>query len=261
MEWQNIIVYLFFSFCAINLSAQTQKSDKKAPTEALGLRYIIQSGTIVYNENHEPHELVSNLGFNIVDQIGDTTFIRISSITHEPDTLKKQKGIINSTNTGNDELYYFLIGPKKFIKYHFRDWDVSPLTIPIKIRPKLSATSSNPTAYPLQFIGDVAIGPYLGYEWGSKTYARQSFQTVSQTVALFAAPTYIRLDPTNSSNDDTNTVFGFSFGAAYLFNLNDFQIGFTTGIDIVGGDASETWVYQKKPWVSFAIGFDINPEN
>ena len=260
MNWRKLYKTFLCTFVIANLSAQTQESAGDFPSQAFGLKYSFDSGAVVYDQDNKAHKLVSTLRFNIVDQIGDTTFIMIKPVTKETGSLTTQAGIINTTNTNNNELYYFLTGPKQFIRYRYSDWDVSPLTIPIKIRPKIEGTSLNPDGSPIQFIGDVAIGPYIGFEWGNKTYANQAYQNISQTIALFAAPTYVRLDPTNSSNDDSNTIFGFSFGAAYLFNLSNFQIGLTGGVDLVGGDAATTWDYQKKPWISFAIGFDINTE-
>lgn len=149
--------------------------------------------------------------------------------------------------------YYFLIS-EGTDKLRFTDFDASPLVIPLKIRPALDSN-------PLQFLGDVSIGPYLGYQRGTKSFNASSSGTqTSLTFCVFGSPTMINLNPSNqmNSSDNSSSVIGISAGAGILLDVNNLQFGIVGGWDWISGTSSETWVYQGKPWYSFSCAFNLS---
>lgn len=193
-----------------------------------GVHYIIDD-TLVNFKDETPFELIKS--------IGDTLLIRF----YQGDSTD---GVIRP-----DSKLFFGDGYDARIK--FTDWDIRPLTIPIKLRPKILTN-------PLQFQADVAIGPYFGYQFGSMRYAEQGVRTTSGTVALFCTPSLIDLDETNNDSSATDNVLGITMGGGFLLNVNDNQFGIVGGWDYIGGNPSLTWLYQGRFWTSVSMGFKIN---
>lgn len=179
--------------------------------------------------------------FDISSRVGDTVFI-------SRDTPATPKEIATLFTTGIDKWY---VGPGAHARVKFRDWDISPLTIPIKLRPKL-------ITQPLQFQPDVAIGPYFGYQFGSKVLINDEMRSVSNTISIFCTPSLIDLDDQAAQSGVTDNVPGLSLGTGFLFDLNSNQFGLVCGWDFIGGVASESWPYQGKTWVSISMAFDLN---
>ncbi|MBK9256733.1 MAG: hypothetical protein IPM42_14700 [Saprospiraceae bacterium] len=180
---------------------------------------------------------------------GDTIFIELSRFGEvdipENELLKRVEK--------KNEWMYFLIS-EGTDKLKFTDFDLSPLVIPLKIRP---AVNNNP----LQFLGDVSIGPYFGYQRGSKSYNLSSEVTqTSITFCTFGSPTLVNINPSNQSDNSTNSnsVLGISAGVGILLDINNFQFGLVGGWDWISGTASETWTYQGKPWASFSFAYNLS---
>ncbi|MCB0647292.1 MAG: hypothetical protein KDC49_11550 [Saprospiraceae bacterium] len=193
-----------------------------------GIHYIIDDSLINF-KNDTPFELIQT--------IGDTLLIRF----YQSDS---SDGVIKP-----DCKLFFGDGYDARIK--FTDWDIRPLTIPIKLRPKILTN-------PLQFQADVAIGPYFGYQFGSMRYAEQGVKTTSGTAALFCTPSLIDLDENNNDSNATDNVLGITLGGGFLLNVNENQFGIVCGWDYVGGNPSLSWLYQGRFWTSISMGFKIN---
>ena len=188
---------------------------------------------------------------NFFQEEGDSIFVYLAD--HEKDIRQDSSLRMIKEETLRGQYPYLLTGQGRVAHLKFKDYDTQLLTIPIKIRPRLDDA-------PLQFIGDVALGSYFGYQFGRVAISDNSTETFSQTVALFAAPGMVKIDPTVADTDSSNLTLGFSLGCGYLVNFNNYQIGLVGGIDYVSGDVSSSWIYQGKSWFSFTIGFDFNDE-
>lgn len=193
-----------------------------------GVHYIIDD-TLVNFKNETSFELIQT--------IGDTLLIRF----YQGDSTD---GVIRPDN----KLFF---GDGYDARIKFTDWDIRPLTIPIKLRPKILTN-------PLQFQADVAIGPYFGYQFGSMRYAEQGVKTTSGTAALFCTPSLIDLDENSNDSNATDNVLGITLGGGFLLNVNENQFGIVCGWDYVGGNPSLTWLYQGRFWTSVSMGFKIN---
>ncbi len=124
------------------------------------------------------------------------------------------------------------------------------LTLPFKFRSKVNDTPRSMTT-------DVTLGPYIG--------ARMRLLKKSDfflTVPLTAGLTFINVNdsntnPNNPQSNDNAIVPGFTLGSGLVFQLNKYEIGFIGGWDWGTGKAGSEWIYDAKPWISFAIGYSF----
>lgn len=219
--------FLFLSGGLNGQSGNVQFFDEKYSL-LKGVHYIIDD-TLMH--------LTQERSFEILKTVGDTLVIRFELNDSTDDVIKP------------DSKLFFGDGYDARVK--FTDWDIRPLTIPIKLRPKILTS-------PLQFEADVAIGPYFGYEFGSMRYAEQGVRTASGTAALFCTPSLIDLDENNNDSKATDNVLGITLGGGFLLNVNENQFGIVCGWDYVGGNPSLSWSYQGRFWTSVSMGFKIN---
>lgn len=223
-------------------SAFAQSNKIKLNKSAFSPRYILPKGETLY-VNGKPIVVDEQLNMLVVEQVGDSLNVII---------LDEADNDITALD-GSDHTTSLYVGTGAHLHIKYRDWDTSPLVIPIKIRPSTAGA-------PLEFVGEFTLGSYIGYQLGSRSLLDDNKSNYSQTFSLFAAPTMIRINPEVADTDKSNLILGFSTGLGYIVNLNAFQIGLVGGVDYISGDASKTWIYQGKSWFSFTIGFDFNDE-
>ncbi len=277
-------------FCFTVIFAQTvvdkeAKNDKETPTQKqavdgtknqfFGLWYYLPRGECVYDSSGGDEKIIySRLRFRMINETNNSIRLCIRTIYSDPDNLlyakdslgkilrnkknPKYDKYVNMTNTDKD--YYLFKDANHAYTYHYKALTSGILILPIKIRFAVDS-------FPVQASPDVSVGPYFGYQWGTKAFASRKEQTLSHTLALFAAPGIISLNSSNSrdSSQKNSTNFGISFGGGYLFELNNFQIGFFAGYDFIFGEPSKSWIYQpfennKAPWISIAIGFNFRKD-
>ncbi len=234
------LLMIILSFVCLN-SANSQSKVIKINKSAFAPRYILPKGETLYIDG-KPIIIKEPLDMKIVDEVGDSIRVIVQN--------KKANGILQFDGSTTTSLY---VGEGAFLHVKYRDWDTSPLAIPIKIRPSAEDV-------PMQFVGEFTLGPYIGYQTGSKSLMDSDNYNYSQTISAFAAPTMVKINPDVAQTEMSNLVLGFSLGLGYIVSLNDFQIGLVSGLDYISGDASKTWIYQGKPWFSFTVGFDFNDE-
>lgn len=230
--------FLVFLFPILGIS---QKENIRLAKGAFAPNYSLPKGEILYVDG-KPIVTKQKLDIYILDIAGDS--INVSLQDGKEDGKEFYK-------SGDQMTLYTGQGNNLHVKY--TDWDTSPLSIPIKIRPSIDDT-------PLEFVGEFTLGSYIGYQIGSKSFSDAESFHYSQTFSGFAAPTMVKINPEVANTDMSNLILGFSVGIGYIANLNDFQIGVVGGVDYISGDASQTWIYQGQPWFSFTIGFDFNDE-
>lgn len=245
MKVRTIFLVSFYILAGI-IYCNAQNTTTSTKPDLLDERYLLSKGSYLH-KGDSTLRLNQSKSIMIYKVAGDTIYIGLiekpsAQITNSLFSLvPQQEKMYMLTSEGMD-------------KVRFTDWDVSPLVIPIKIRPK---TADNP----LQFISDVSIGPYFGYQRGSQRYSSNNEVTEhSTTFALFATPSLVRLDPSTvpSSSSNTGSVLGFSVGGGILFNIDQYQLGLVAGLDWISGTASTSWIYQGKPWYSFSFAFNLS---
>lgn len=240
----------YFGLLLILLSSQKVicQSDAASKSQFFDQKFKIIKNSLVHNDT-ATYRLAKDMPIRITKSTNDTLFIQLSQ-SGEVDV--PSNNLLNKVEKPSENLYILISEGSD--KLRFTDFDISPLVIPLKIRPALDNN-------PLQFLGDVAIGPYLGYQRGTKSLntVSQSTQT-ALTFCVFGSPTMINLNPSNQSNDTPNSssVLGISLGAGILLDVNNLQFGLVSGWDWISGTASETWVYQGKSWLSFSFAFNLS---
>lgn len=235
--------------CSVNIISG-QDNPGALNTKAFAPKFYLLAGEELYIDTLRV-VTKEKLRVNLVQQDGDTIHIRVNP--HQDFTdINPDLSLVSASNSVKDDPYLF-IGNGAYAHLKYKDWDTNPLLIPIKIRP---STDDNP----LQFVGEVSLGTYIGYETGKLSINEAKTYNYSQTIGLFAAPGMIKIDPSVADTDMSNLTLGFSLGISYIINFNTFQMGLVGGVDYISGDVSKTWIYQGKPWFSFTIGFDFNDE-
>jgi hypothetical protein len=230
--------HLSFAFGQAGAVAQNQFFDQKFK--------IIKNSLVHYDT--AIFRIIKDAPIVITKTNGDSIFIQM---TQFGDAGVSDNSLMNRVDRAN-KVYYILIS-EGLDKLKFTDFDISPLVIPLKIRPALDNN-------PLQFLGDVAIGPYFGYQKGTKSYDSLKATQTATTFCVFGSPTMINVNPTNQNNNSQNTssVLGISAGAGILFDVNNLQFGLVSGWDWISGSASQSWIYQGKAWASFSFAYNLS---
>lgn len=152
---------------------------------------------------------------------------------------------------------------KKFVYFDSKP-QLQALTIPIKIRPKLSGyLDSFPSQAETGFNLDVAFGwkfNILNIYNGRKGIFGQATNTWSVTPGIF-----LGLGATSLSSANTrNPVITFdrsaptiSKGAYLMLGFNNINIGGAIGWDNATGIGGKEWLYQNKMWYGLIFGFDL----
>lgn len=244
-------LWLFCIVVSIVLSSKHDlycQSESASKTQFFDAKYTIIKNSLVHNDT-AMFKMVKNHPIRISKVDADTIFVMLQQLG---DSAVSENKILQKVEKKNEGLYLLISDGSDKLK--FTDFDLSPLVIPIKIRPVLNDN-------PLQFYGDVAIGPYFGYQRGTKSFNLTSQPTqTSTTFCVFGTPTMINLNAANQNDSATNTssVLGISVGGGILFDINNLQFGLVSGWDWISGSVSQTWIYQGKLWTSFSFAYNIS---
>lgn len=122
------------------------------------------------------------------------------------------------------------------------------LTLPFKIRPKADTRSFRLTT-------DVTVGAYVGVT--KQLSEKKSF---SITIPLAAGLTFVNLNNNNTSLDlamqDAEVVPGLTWSTGLVLQLDKYSLGFMIGKDYAS-EVGNQWMYHRKIWWSFGIGFSF----
>ncbi len=135
-----------------------------------------------------------------------------------------------------------------------RGLEASILNIPFKVRPKMDTLASIATA-------DLKnIGLFLGVSRTSKRYFYNGISKTHTFIAGgFVAPTLISLSKSNTDGelqaDLSQLGLSIGLGINYTYKSISFIL-IPMGFDIGLGQETKNWIYNKKYWFGFGIGFD-----
>lgn len=171
----------------------TQVNSVRLNKSAFAPKFMLPKGETLYI-NGNPVLVSEQLNMLVVEQVGDSLNVIIEN--------ENENSIAELDGSNHTTSLYVGDGAHLHIKY--RDWDTSPLIIPIKIRPVTDDT-------PLEFAGEFTIGSYLGYQLGARSILNNVNYNYSQTFSVFAAPTMIKINPEVADTDNSNVVLGFFY--------------------------------------------------
>ena len=144
-----------------------------------------------------------------------------------------------------DKTLYYSLNWRKKRNYNFSS---GVMTIPFKLRPKIDTTEFNLTT-------DITLGGYFGLTKRISATKRY-YITIPATLGL----SYINVNNNNTSNlpseNTIGVVPGITWSTGLVFQLEDFNIGFVLGKDYASS-VGDKWLYNKKIWYSFAIGYNF----
>lgn len=111
---------------------------------------------------------------------------------------------------------------------------------------------------------DVEENLNLGFTFG----LRQQLQGRKQQALNFLlgiSIARVRTDSISLKNNfpapQSSVSSALMFSAGTLFQHENFQVGFFTGIDNIMGALGRNWKFQGKPWIGFAIGVSLFSNN
>jgi hypothetical protein len=122
------------------------------------------------------------------------------------------------------------------------------MTIPFKLRPAQDSVNFNMTT-------DITLGAYIGIK---KRISRQGNNFIVLPVTLGLSYINVGNNETSNVNTENNSsvVPGWTWSTGIVFDLNGFNIGFVLGQDFASG-IGQDWLYNKKLWYSFSIGYSF----
>lgn len=187
------------------------------------------------------------------------------------DKLTSKKEVLDADKTkylsqeatyvsNDDNGIYFFIKAKDFtephvLKTYYRGRynllpNIGTLIVPVKIRPSFGDR-------PFDFTTDFTLGTSIGI----KTRVSKFRPNYLSLVGVFGITTV---------NIDNNTTNGFVSEATkqsaltpaigLVMEIEGFQIGLIAGKDFIGGNTGKSWIYNKRTWWSFGIGYEFVKE-
>lgn len=153
----------------------------------------------------------------------------------------------------------------EFDTVHFQDahFDVDFFTIPFRYRFRQGVTiPASGVASP--FCG----GLYGGWRFDVASHTLhllpnqtlQKFTTNGFGIGVFTAFAPVYVSPWNT---DYQTMveyegLGINYGGAFIWAYQSVTIGLLLGFEMLMDENASIWVYHNKPWVGFALGFNLN---
>lgn len=197
-------------------------------------------------------KLLTNIVY--VSNTEDTVFIYyISPKTKNPDTVNYSKRTFPQVFPNN------VLRSNIFKQASF---DIDFLTIPFKYRPAQKD-------FPRQFNTNLNGVVYLGYRNDIyqlrykntmlKKYQRQTWH-YGFSFGLFTGLGGTTMNPSVTNNHIVTEYDGvvWSKGVAGIIGVNNFTIGLAVGFDDLLDNNKKIWLYQRKPWIGFAFGLNLN---
>jgi hypothetical protein len=193
-----------------------------------------------------------------ITQDDDVVYVELSR------GIKKETGsVANLTNSAtiinsadNDATFYWKLEPGEEFKYYRTAWSFGALSLPFKIRFGKESQGRPSTIE----TGLDNVGIYLGRRYSIIKYKNGSFKYFHFTIAPFAGPQKITVNKDNSKGIITEEIdrLGVTTGIAISFSAGNLTAGIAPGIDFLSGKYKEDWVYNKKLWLGFAVGYKIS---
>ena len=122
------------------------------------------------------------------------------------------------------------------------------MSVPFKLRPKQDSINFNMTT-------DITLGAYIGAKIRISKKGN-NYLVVPATLGL----SFINVSNNETSNVNTDSksglVPGWTWSSGLVFDLKGFNVGLVFGQDFASG-VGDDWLYNKKIWYSFAIGYSF----
>jgi hypothetical protein len=256
-----LLSLLFFLRLSDGRSQNYQLYDKTRFYELMVPTYVIEN-----KEGASPLLAQSKLKFTLLKEDKDSVLIqfwawgdttgnkeKIATYNFNDPSKKDIKGRIIQEN-GNAKVFKMsLEGFKNAIPYFNAgvqrgslDWSSGLVVLPVKVRNALVRTYSK----------DLSLGLSGGGKWRishrNPTYLNLLLNVGISSVSLDSVSTGGRIKQP-SDRATLTTAIGL------VFENHSFQFGFFYGWDRLSANdaANSNWIYNRKPWLSFGIGYQI----
>ena len=230
--------------------------------------YIIKEPIVVYGYNLKkevsepdnikiatPNQEFRQIGDEKTDSsLGQVYIIQFLKIKGDSNQIKSDPIKINSS----ESYKFFCIKASNYkepaIRKKYKTWfsnakpNFGTLVVPIKMRCAQSGI-------PFDFTTDFTLGSSFGYSFRMSHYQPNYLSLVG----VFGV-TSVGADSLTTKGyiTEPNTkLSAITPGIGIVAEINNFQIGFIIGWDIVGGTTGKNWIYNGKTWFSFGIGYQF----
>ena len=153
-------------------------------------------------------------------------------------------------------------GRQPIVKLAKRSFDVDFLTIPVKIRASAGTV-------PAQLNTSLNGAVFLGFR--NDTYnvvhhldplgiTARTINHFGYSLGVFSGFGNTFMSPTNTNNLLQQEYDGIVWnkGLAGIVGLNNLTVGLAVGLDDLLDKNRDIWIYQRKPWVGFVFGLNLN---
>jgi len=215
-------------------------------------------------ENGARHELTDGFYRKRSWKEGSAVFVKVigDTIRLYPSTGQKQSRIVDTSTPPESYWQGAPTGEQPDFKLSRSSFDVDFLTIPVKIRPSAGSV-------PPQLNTNLNGAVFLGFR--NDTYhidhrvdpLKVNVRNVTHfgySLGLFSGVGNTFMSPTNTNNLLQQEYDGIVWnkGIAGIIGVNNLTIGLAIGMDDLLDKNRTIWIYQRKPWVGFAFGLNLN---
>lgn len=244
-----IYIIKFWAFKKTKQERNIKSNIKKAKQALEGAQKALSA---IKETNRE--EDIKKAEAEVIDKANE--YNKITSLgSSELTVIKNKNDNIFIDSTSNNKFY--AISASDFattcIEYKKRNGvSFGALLLPIKLR----FWEKDRTRF--DFSKDVTLGTSIGYKWGFNKKKSHYFNLL-----LGVGITSVSVDSLSSGGfvNKSTELGAFSVSVGCLFEFEKIQAGLFWGVDLMGREAGDKWVYQSMPWLSIGIGYQILSDN
>lgn len=175
---------------------------------------------------------------------------------------QSNKPIVDTTQPYRSCLPTLQTSSDIFFSLYKKSFDIDFLTIPLKYR---FATGSVQPQLNTNLNGAVYIGYRTDqyttlYKLNPLRVSKRQITHFGYSIGFFTGLGNTFMSPTNTNNKLTQEYDGLVWnkGIAAMFGINNFTVGISLGFDRLLDDNRDIWIYDNKPWIGLAFGFNLN---
>ncbi|WP_027420422.1 hypothetical protein [Crocinitomix catalasitica] len=148
------------------------------------------------------------------------------------------------------QIYYQLVNRRQ-LRIRYRQWTVSPITIPLKVQ----FGNDNVT----KFAAGISLGGFGGHSWGwTKFTHRNKIENFERSHEITVGGLFsfqgIEID---LGNENTRETVATSIGIGITYSYDKINFGLTGGLDYAHGFGADKWTFQGRPWLGIVFGYSL----
>lgn len=157
----------------------------------------------------------------------------------------------------SEKKLYFLIPYKVFDKVCEKpiskhSFTVGIPTIPAKLRFGNGGKGSDPRYF--RFESNLSLGLSGGWKY---SFGEDNKYAINTLLGFTIASVAVDSITTKGKVNSNTSAASFSPHFGFVFDFQNFQFGFYSGVDFLYGEPNQHWVYRNQPWLGIGIGYSL----